>query len=178
MKELLPELLKLHQAGTPVVLTALIETRGSTPQKAGAGMLVFADGSQQGTLGGGCVEAEIKRTALESLLTGESRIATFQLDHDYGWDDGLICGGRMTALIEPLLAGADPGDLAVWAEMVSSPDGGTAAIALDSPEPGQPIRRYLFNGQGEPWPTSVPAPADVAERLRRLDHRRRHRRRA
>lgn len=85
----------------PCVYCRLVETRGSTPQKAGAIMLVFADGSQAGTLGGGCVEAEVKRRALALLPAGKAEICTFTLDHDYGWDDGLICGGRMQVLLDP-----------------------------------------------------------------------------
>ena len=82
-----------------------METRGSTPQKAGAAMLVYPDGTQAGTLGGGCVEAEVKRRALLGLNdTGRPEVLTFCLDDDYGWDDGLICGGRMTILAQPLAA--------------------------------------------------------------------------
>src|SRR5438034_11082099 len=81
----------------------VVETRGSTPQKAGAAMLVHPDGTQAGTLGGGCVEAEVKRRALLGLNdTGKPEVLTFCLDDDYGWDDGLICGGRMTILAQPL----------------------------------------------------------------------------
>ena len=61
-------------------------------------MLVFDDGSQAGTLGGGCVEAEVKRRALGLLAEDRPEVCTFQLDSDYGWDDGLICGGRMQVL--------------------------------------------------------------------------------
>ena len=61
MRELLAELTKALDSGRPCVYCSVVETRGSTPQKAGAAMLVFPDGSQVGTLGGGCVEAEVKR---------------------------------------------------------------------------------------------------------------------
>ena len=67
MSTLLEQVDGLLQANRPVCFTALVETRGSTPQKPGATMLVFHDGTQLGTLGGGCVEAEVKRRALELL---------------------------------------------------------------------------------------------------------------
>lgn len=67
-------------------------------------MLIFANGAQAGTLGGGCVEAEVRRRALEAVAQNKPLVVCFQLDHDYGWDDGLICGGRMQAVIEPLYA--------------------------------------------------------------------------
>ncbi|MCX7700952.1 MAG: XdhC family protein, partial [Gemmataceae bacterium] len=82
----------------------VVETRGSTPQKAGATMLVFPDGGQVGTLGGGCIEAEVRQRALRRLSHGEgtAEVLTFSLDDNYGWDDGLICGGRMSILAQPL----------------------------------------------------------------------------
>src|SRR5215210_2387613 len=105
MRELLAELTGTLSRQRLCVYCAVVETRGSTPQKAGAAMLVFPDGTQAGTLGGGCVEAEVKRLALAA--TSGASVHTFQLDNDYGWDDGLICGGRMTVLVHPAGDGAD-----------------------------------------------------------------------
>src|SRR5437870_6276814 len=103
MRELLAELTTALEQRRALVYCALVETRGSTPQKAGAAMLVFADGSQRGTLGGGCVEAEVKQRALRVLSHGgRPEVLTFCLDDNYGWDDGLICGGRMSILAAPL----------------------------------------------------------------------------
>src|SRR6516162_2730414 len=98
MRELLADLTAVLDQGRDCVYCAVVETRGSTPQKAGAAMLVFPDGSQRGTLGGGCVEAEVKQRALRVLQAegGQPEVLTFNLDDNYGWDDGLICGGRMT----------------------------------------------------------------------------------
>src|SRR5271156_1951176 len=103
MRELLAELTQSLERGRPFVFCSVVETRGSTPQKAGAAMLVFADGSQRGTLGGGCVEAEVKQRALACLNRADGRceVFTFHLDDNYGWDDGLICGGRMSVLADP-----------------------------------------------------------------------------
>ena len=67
MRELLAELTAALGRRLPCVYCAVVETRGSTPQKAGAAMLVYPDGTQAGTLGGGCVEAEVKRRALHGL---------------------------------------------------------------------------------------------------------------
>src|SRR5258706_15275531 len=102
MREVLRELIAAIDAGRASAWCRLVETRGSTPQKAGAAMLVYEDGSQAGTLGGGCVEAEVKRRALGLLAENRPEVCTFQLDSDYGWDDGLICGGRMKIAIEPV----------------------------------------------------------------------------
>ena len=67
MREVLTDLTRALDEGRDCVYCSVVETRGSTPQKAGAAMLVFADGSQRGTLGGGCVEAEVKQRALAVL---------------------------------------------------------------------------------------------------------------
>src|SRR2546423_15078963 len=95
MRDVLQALIAAIDAGRPVAWCRLVETRGSTPQKAGAAMLVYEDGSQAGTLGGGCVEAEVKRRALALLADKRTEISTFQLDSDYGWDDGRDCGRPM-----------------------------------------------------------------------------------
>src|SRR5437588_7746519 len=105
MRDLLTALTRALEHHRDCVVCSVVETRGSTPQKAGAAMLVFPDGSQAGTLGGGCVEAEVKRLALSA--GDAASVHTFQLNHDYGWADGLICGGRMTVLVHPATDGAD-----------------------------------------------------------------------
>src|SRR5271156_4187408 len=108
MREVLTDLVRVLEQGQDCVYCSVVETRGSTPQKAGAAMLVFSDGSQRGTLGGGCVEAEVKQRALRVLAAGQGQpeVFTFCLDDNYGWDDGLICGGRMTILADPLALSA------------------------------------------------------------------------
>jgi xanthine dehydrogenase accessory factor len=105
MSELTPvleELVRLAGAGQPCALCAVVATRGSTPQAPGAMMLLRQDGTTAGTLGGGCVEEEVKRRAYQALTSGRSALFDFVLDHDYGWDDGLICGGRMDVAVMPV----------------------------------------------------------------------------
>ena len=136
-------------ANRPVAYCRLVETRGSTPQKAGAMMLVFPDGSQSGTLGGGCVEAEVKRRALAVMQAGVAEVSKFQLDSDYGWDDGLICGGRMQVLIEPL-----QGELArVITSLAARAEQGTGlteAVVYDGTTNGLIApASFLFDEQGD-----------------------------
>ena len=82
------------RSGEPVALGIISGAKGSSPQKVGAKALFYADGRIQGTLGGGCLEAEIQQRAVQSLRTGQGATFDLLLDHDFGWDDGLICGGR------------------------------------------------------------------------------------
>ena len=97
--ELLRSLLERVESGYPCALCTVVSTRGSTPQTAGAMLLLHPNGKAEGTIGGGCVEAELKRRVLQMLVSQSSGLLTFQLDHDYGWDDGLICGGRLDVAV-------------------------------------------------------------------------------
>lgn len=87
--------------GEPVALGIICGVKGSSPQKLGAKALFYPDGRIRGTLGGGCLEAEIQRRAIETLRTGQSARFDLVLDHDFGWDDGLICGGKVEGVILP-----------------------------------------------------------------------------
>jgi len=100
---LFERLLSEADAGRPVALCAVVKTRGSTPQAPGALLLVDQAMKTAGTLGGGCVEAEVRKRAFELIRSPEGRLLTFQLDHDFGWDDGLICGGGMDVAVVPIL---------------------------------------------------------------------------
>jgi xanthine dehydrogenase accessory factor len=92
--------------GQPFALGIISRVKGSSPQKHGAKALFFADGRIKGTLGGGCLEAEIQDRARRALRTGEPATFELVLDHDFGWDDGLICGGKVCGLILPRAAQA------------------------------------------------------------------------
>ena len=89
------------RSGESVALGIITGVKGSSPQKVGAKALFFRDGRIKGTLGGGCLEAEIQQRAIQSLRTGESATFDLLLDHDFGWDDGLICGGKVFGVILP-----------------------------------------------------------------------------
>ena len=172
MLSLIQELDVALRDGRSVCYTALVETRGSTPQKAGATMLVFPDGSQVGTLGGGCVEAEVKRRALALLAEGSTELMSFQLDNDYGWDDGLICGGRMKMLVDPIRPGDDTSYYQSLHQMLAAGRGCTEAIVIDPDKsPGHAADRWLLDEQGlvlahRRAATVVPSPQLCAERVR------------
>ena len=183
MQSLIRELDSAVRSGRPVCYTALVETRGSTPQKAGAAMLVFPDGSQIGTLGGGCVEAEVKRRALQVLEDGTTELLTFQLDSDYGWDDGLICGGRMKLLVDPVRPGDDASYFRVLLDTVTAGIGATEAIVIDSEKSGGGVNtdRWLLDEHGAVLARrtvtatsatgSNPLPEPIQAHLKLLDER-------
>ena len=89
------------RTGEPVTLGIISGAKGSSPQKIGAKALFYGDGRIKGTLGGGCLEAEIQQRAIAALRTGKPATFELLLDHDFGWDDGLICGGKVAGLILP-----------------------------------------------------------------------------
>lgn len=150
MRDLINDLLAAIQSGKPLAWCRLVETRGSTPQKAGAAMIVYPDGSQSGTLGGGCVEAEVKRRALGVLSERRAEVARFQLDNDYGWDDGLICGGRMEVLIESLVDAASCDYFEKLGSLVASAAGLTESIVFDEQASGLPAPcSFLFDPKGQ-----------------------------
>jgi len=103
-------------ANQPFALALIAGTKGSSPQRAGAKAIFFADGRIAGTLGGGCLEAEVQSRALKALKTGEASEFEMVLDHDFGWDDGLICGGSVNGLILP--RAAESADL--WRKLSSA----------------------------------------------------------
>ena len=172
MRELLAELMRALNENRPVVWCAVVETRGSTPQKPGAAMLVFPDGSQAGTLGGGCVEAEVKQRAL-GVLGSDARpeILAFSLDGDYGWDDGLICGGRMLILADSL--GADAAYFRTYHQVVQAGQGCIEAVVVNEQAGAAPGSRYLFDASGEllAQRASAPPPVQLVENLPPLARR-------
>jgi xanthine dehydrogenase accessory factor len=89
------------QSGESVALGIISGVKGSSPQKLGAKAVFYTDGTIEGTLGGGCLEAEIQQRALQCLKTNHPATFDLLLDHDFGWDDGLICGGKVQGLILP-----------------------------------------------------------------------------
>src|SRR5579862_2938246 len=99
----------------PFTLALISGIKGSSPQRVGAKALFFEDGRIVGTLGGGCLEAEVHARAKRALKTGEASTFEMLLDHDFGWDDGLICGGSVTGLILP--RAAEAADL--WHQLVA-----------------------------------------------------------
>ena len=175
MRDVLRQLVAAFRIGRPVAWCRLVETRGSTPQKAGAAMLVYDDGTQAGTLGGGCVEAEVKRRALALLAEDRPEICTFQLDSDYGWDDGLICGGRMKISVEPVTSRTDKTYFNRLAEILEQAEGCTEALVFDSESSGLGApSSYLFNTSGQLLAglrADAKAAPRLSEQLRSLDRR-------
>ncbi|GJM26865.1 MAG: hypothetical protein DHS20C16_32800 [Phycisphaerae bacterium] len=124
-RPLFEKILADTKSGKRTMLCAVVKTRGSTPQSPGALLLIDEAMHTVGTLGGGCVEAEVRKQAFELLNKGESGLLSFQLNHDYGWDDGLICGGGMDVVATPILSETD---CRQFADILSAIDTGDNAF--------------------------------------------------
>jgi xanthine dehydrogenase accessory factor len=160
MRTVLRHLIDALEQDRELVICQVIETRGSTPQKAGSMMVIDPDGGQAGTLGGGCVENEVKTKAMPQIGGSAAAVHSFVLDHDYAWADGLICGGKMVILTQPVRG---PGPLAYFRaieQIVEEGRGFTEAIVVDGRLAGSQALggRFLFDGDGllrTGWPVAL-----------------------
>ena len=107
-----------------MVITTVVRTSGSTPQKSGARLLVKSDGSAVGTLGGGCVEGDIWFASSEILKQGlPAEMRSYELNEDLAAKDGLVCGGTMYFLIDPIREKTSDAE-SIIAEIIQAYDGG------------------------------------------------------
>jgi xanthine dehydrogenase accessory factor len=97
------EIVRLRNAGQRAALATIVHTDGSIPSYEASRMLVRDDGSIAGTVGGGCVEADVWAAAKEVIQSEQPRKMTFDLNHEAGFDSGLICGGTLEIFVEPIL---------------------------------------------------------------------------
>ncbi len=177
MRDLLRQLTESLERGREPIVCQVVETRGSTPQKAGALMIVDpVGGGQVGTLGGGCVEAEVRQKALRRIGQTGPTLDTFVLDHDYAWADGLICGGKMVVSTEALRGEGPLHYYRAFRALLEAGEGFTEAVVVD-PERvggGLPVgARFVFGPDGRcvaGWPV-VDATEEVTERIIPLGER-------
>jgi xanthine dehydrogenase accessory factor len=97
------ELIRLRQLGQKCALATIVQVKGSIPSYESAKLLVREDGSMFGTVGGGCVEAEVWNVAREVISTERPRHLNFNLGQDAAYDNGLICGGQLDIFVEPVV---------------------------------------------------------------------------
>ena len=102
-EDIYQEIADLRRRGLRAALATVVVRRGSTPRRDAAKMLVYEDGRQTGTIGGGCTEAEVCREALAAIRSGQTQMLKFDLTGDDAEDGGMICGGSMEVYVEPIL---------------------------------------------------------------------------
>src|SRR5580700_11100171 len=97
------EIVRIRRIGQRAALATIVHTDGSIPSYEASRMLIRDDGSILGTIGGGCVEADVWAAAKEVIQSEQPRKMTFNLNHEAGYDAGLICGGTLEIFVEPIL---------------------------------------------------------------------------
>ena len=128
MQEVFHEAVNELEKGNPMVVATVVHTKGSTPQKPGAKLLVRNDGSGVGTLGGGCVEGDIWFAASQLLKRGgASQYRDYELNEDLAAQDGLVCGGTMYFVIDPIYS-AD--EYLTFAQEIDAAYSGGSSVAL------------------------------------------------
>src|SRR5579883_1040444 len=100
--DLFEELVRLRRLGQRCALATIVQVNGSIPSYESAKMLVREDGSIAGTIGGGCVEADVWNAAREVMESGKPRHLKFSLGQDAAYDNGLICGGQLEVFVEAI----------------------------------------------------------------------------
>ncbi|MFN8374601.1 MAG: XdhC family protein [Anaerolineae bacterium] len=100
-KQVYEAILAAQQKGEPAALATVIQVTGSVPRHAGSKMLVRADGSTVGTIGGGAMEAQVVQEALAAMADGSTRTPSYRLNDLQNGDPG-VCGGTVQVFIEPL----------------------------------------------------------------------------
>ncbi len=101
--DLFEEIVRMRRAGRSGALATIVHTNGSIPSYESSRMLVRDDGTIAGTVGGGCVEAEVWAAAKDVIANEQPRKMTFNLNHEAAYDAGLICGGTLEIFVEPIL---------------------------------------------------------------------------
>jgi xanthine dehydrogenase accessory factor len=137
--DVLSQVLLRFELGESVALCTVVATHGSTPQDAGAVMMVLRDGHTLGTLGGGCVEAEVRVLAQRLMGENQSRLMRFQLNHDFGWDDGLVCGGTMEIAIQVVGSPEAEAIRGAFADLAGNRPG---KLPIEIPDEHQKISRF------------------------------------
>src|SRR5216684_6276841 len=97
------EVVRLRRLGQKCALATIVQVNGSIPSYESAKLLVREDGSMLGTIGGGCVEAEVWNVAREVMQNERPRHLDFTLGQDAAYDNGLICGGQLSVFVEPVI---------------------------------------------------------------------------
>jgi xanthine dehydrogenase accessory factor len=100
--DIFEEIGRQRQQGHQVVLATIIHIRGSVPSFQSAKMLVRHDGSTMGSVGGGCVEADVWAAAQDAFRDGQARKMQFDLTEESMAEGGLICGGKVEVFVEPI----------------------------------------------------------------------------
>ncbi|KIF78822.1 XshC-Cox1 family protein [Streptomyces sp. 150FB] len=162
MREIVPQLRELLDAGEPFALATVVGVRGSAPRGPGAVMAVGADGRVIGSVSGGCVESAVYEAATEVLASGEARSQTYGISDGDAFAVGLTCGGTLEILIKAYGA-TEPGGPSL-PELLDAVEGGSPVAVATVTGGAAPLGAQLVVGSdrtdgslGHPWLDSAAA---------------------
>ena len=101
--DIFDEVVRLRKLGQKCAVATIVQVNGSIPSYESAKMIVREDGSMAGTIGGGCVEAEVWNAARDVIQNERAKLMKFSLGQDAAYDNGLICGGQLEVFVEPVV---------------------------------------------------------------------------
>lgn len=152
MREIYQRMAELEREGRRYAVCTVVRTVGSTPQVAGAKMVVDDLGRITGTLGGGCVEGDAFDEARRVVGTSETSLREYELTEELAWDTGLVCGGTMWIWIEPGERATQVADRDLLGDLLAASRGGRpVALATLLRKDGRelaPAGRFLLETDG------------------------------
>lgn len=139
MSDFLEEILKIKEEGRNAALATIVGTKGSTPREVGAKMLILENGKILGTIGGGCLEAEVWQEAMKIIKEEKPRTVHFDLTGQKAEEAGMICGGVMDIYIEPIVPSPKVfifggGHISLFLAKISAMIGFQVAVIDDRPQ--------------------------------------------
>jgi len=155
MEDIYSEIVRVLRSGTPAALATIVQVIGSSPRGLGAKFLVPKDGPTIGSVGGGCLEAGVWQGAMDSIKLRKNSLMSFKLDDENMVGSGLICGGKVAILIEPLQS-AEGSQIDVYQKIKEMREQGERGIlATVVSRGGAPISpkgsKILFGRGGDRW---------------------------
>ena len=148
MKDVFTEALDLISAGEKAAMSTIVSSKGSLPMSKKAKMLVKPDGKIVGTVGGGCLEADVWAEARHVMETGESTLQKFILTEKHAGENGLNCGGNVEIFTEPLYPGKADEMLSEIVEIVLRRDSAVLATLVSGGEIGDRSAKLLVRSNG------------------------------
>jgi xanthine dehydrogenase accessory factor len=104
MEDIFEEIVRIRSEGGTAALVTIVKTKGSTPREEGSKMLIRSDGTILGSIGGGTLEAQVCKEAIDVIIEARPKVLHFNLTGEEVAEDGMLCGGNMDILVEPILA--------------------------------------------------------------------------
>ncbi len=148
MVDVLTEALSLVERGEAAALSTIVSSKGSLPMSKKAKMLVSSDGKIVGTVGGGCLEADVWAEAKQVIQTGQATLQQFVLTERHTGEDGLTCGGTVEIFTEPLQPDSSEEILKAIGQIRSERGSAVLATRVSGGEDESGVAKLLVRADG------------------------------